>query len=147
MIEEQSKQSSQHVVADSVGQVLGQLANSARVDAVFGQPIERDGTIIVPCAEIAVGLGMGTGSGPMDEHGRATGSGGGGGGGSRGRPIAVIIVSREGVRVEPVLDLTRIILATFTTGAFMLVWLGRLTRLGRSGKGPSFSQLKRSIEG
>ena len=131
---------------NSVEQVLGQLANSARVDAVFGQPVERAGTIIIPCAEIAVGLGMGTGSGPMDEHGRPTGSGGGGGGGSRGRPIAVIVMSNDGVRVEPVLDLTRIVLATFTTGAFMLVWLGRLARLGRSGKGPSLGQLKRAME-
>ena len=133
-------------VTNSVEQVLGQLANSARVDAVFGQPVERAGTIIIPCAEIAVGLGMGTGSGPMDEHGRPVGSGGGGGGGSRGRPIAVIVMSNDGVRVEPVLDLTRIVLATFTTGAFMLVWLGRLTRLGRSGKGPSLSKLKRSMD-
>ncbi len=136
----------QSPVTNSVGQVLGQLANAARVDAVFGQPIERDGATIIPCAEIAVGLGMGTGSGPMDEHGKPVGSGGGGGGGSRGRPIAVIVMSRDGVRVEPVLDLTKIVLGSLTTGAFMLFWLGRLARTNRGGKGPSFSQLKRAIE-
>ena len=132
--------------AGSVEQVLGQLASSARVDAVFGQPIEREGATVIPCAEIAIGLGMGTGSGPMDEKGQPTGSGGGGGGGGRGRPIAVVIMTKDGVRVEPVLDLTKVVLATFSTGAFMLFWLTRLTRLGRSGKGPSFSQLKRVIE-
>ena len=130
----------------SVEQVLGQLTSSARVEAVFGQPIEREGATVIPCAEIAIGLGMGTGSGPMDEKGQPTGSGGGGGGGGRGRPIAVVIMTKDGVRVEPVLDLTKVILATFSTGAFMLFWLARLTRLGRSSKSPTFSQLKRAIE-
>jgi uncharacterized spore protein YtfJ len=133
--------------AQSVEQVMGQLVNSARVDVVFGQPIEREGATVIPCAEIAVGLGMGAGTGPVDEHGQPVGSGGGGGGGSRGRPIAVIVMSKNGVRVEPVLDLTKIVLATFTTGGFMLIWLGRLIRTGRSSKkGPSFSRLKKAIE-
>jgi uncharacterized spore protein YtfJ len=136
----------QPAVTNSVEQVLGRLTNAARVDAVFGQPIEREGATVIPCAEVAVGLGMGTGSGPMDEHGRPMGGGGGGGGGGRGRPIAVVVMTRDGVRVEPVLDLTKIVLATFSTGAFILFWLARLTRLGRSGKGPSFSQLKKAIE-
>lgn len=143
MIDEKNMQPA---VTNSVEQVLGQLANAARVDTVFGQPVEREGATIIPCAEIAVGLGMGTGSGPMDEQGRPMGGGGGGGGGGRGRPVAVVVMTREGVRVEPVLDLTKIALASFSTGAFILFWIARLTRLGRSGKGPSFSQLKRAIE-
>lgn len=143
MIDEKNMQPA---VTNSVEQVLGQLANAARVDTVFGQPVEREGATIIPCAEVAVGLGMGTGSGPMDEQGRPMGGGGGGGGGGRGRPVAVVVMTREGVRVEPVLDLTKIALASFSTGAFILFWIARLTRLGRSGKGPSFSQLKRAIE-
>ncbi len=143
MIEEKIAQSP---ATNSVEQVLGQIANAARVDNVFGQPIEREGTIVIPCAEIAVGLGMGIGSGPADEQGRPTGSGGGGGGGGRGRPIAVIVMSKDGVRVEPVLDLTKIVLATFTTGAFVLLWIGRLMRPGRSDKAPSLSRLKKVIE-
>lgn len=143
MIDEKIAQSP---VTNSIEQVFGQLANSARADVVFGQPVERDGGTVIPCAEVAVGLGMGTGSGPMDEHGRPMGGGGGGGGGSRGRPIAVIVMTRDGVRVEPVLDLTKIVLGSLTTGAFMLIWLGRLARMNRGGKGPSLSQLKRAIE-
>src|ERR1700686_4507002 len=91
-------------VAGSLEQVLGQLVSSASVDNVFGQPVERDGATIIPCSEIAVGLGMGSGTGPVDEQGNPTGSGGGGGGGSRGRPVAVIVMTKEGVRIEPVLD-------------------------------------------
>ena len=56
-------------------------------------------------------------------------------------------MTKDGVRVEPVLDLTKVVLAAFTTGAFMLFWLGRLTGLGRKGKGPSFSKLEKAIKG
>jgi len=55
-------------------------------------------------------------------------------------------MTKEGVRIEPVLDLTKVVLATFTTGAFMLFWFGRLTGLGRKDKGPSFSQLTKAVK-
>jgi uncharacterized spore protein YtfJ len=133
-------------VAGTLEQIFGQLVQSASVNTVFGQPVERDGATVIPCSEITVGLGMGTGTGPVDERGNVMGGGGGGGGGSRGRPVAVIVMTREGVRIEPVLDLTKVTLAAFTTGAFMLFWLGRLSGLTRKGKSPSFSQLKRAID-
>ena len=129
----------------SVEQVLSQLVNNASVDTVFGRPIERDGATIIPCSEFMLGFGMGTGSGPIDERGNSMGQGGGGG--SQGRPIAVVVMTKDGVRVEPVLDLTKVTLAAFTTGAFMLFWFGRLFGLGRKDKSPSFSQLKRAVKG
>ena len=133
--------------AGSVEQVLGQLVSNASVNAVFGQPIERDGATIIPCSEIMVGLGMGSGTGPIDERGNPMGGGGGGGGGSQGRPVAVVVMTKDGVRVEPVLDLTKVVLAAFTTGAFMLFWFGRLTGLSRKDKGPSFSQFRKVVKG
>jgi uncharacterized spore protein YtfJ len=131
----------------SVEQVISQLVSNATVDTVFGRPIERDGATIIPCSEIMVGFGMGTGTGPIDERGNPMGGGGGGGGGSQGRPVAVIVMTKDGVRIEPVLDLTKVALASFTTGAFMLFWLGRLFGLGRKDKGPSFSQLRKAVKG
>jgi uncharacterized spore protein YtfJ len=132
--------------AGSVEQVISQLVSNASVESVFGRPIERDGATIIPCSEIMVGFGMGTGMGPVDEKGNAMGQGGGGGGGSQGRPVAVIVMTKEGVRIEPVLDLTKVTLAAFTTGAFMLLWFSRLFGLGRKNKGPSFSQVKRAVK-
>jgi uncharacterized spore protein YtfJ len=38
------------------------------------------------------------------------GGGGGGGGGSTGRPVAVIVLGPDGVRVKPVLDMTKLVL-------------------------------------
>ena len=135
------------VVTGSVEQVLSRLVSNASVDTVFGHPVERDGATIIPCSEIMVGFGMGSGTGPVDAQGNLTGAGSGGGGGSQGRPIAVIVMTKDSVRVEPVLDLTKVVLAAFTTGAFMLFWFGRLTGLSRKDKGPSFSQLKRAVKG
>lgn len=130
----------------SVVQAVSQLVSNASVETVFGQPIERDGATIIPCSEISVGFGMGSGTGPVDERGNPTGGGSGGGGGSQGRPIAVIVMSQEGVRIEPILDLTKVALAGITTGAFMLFWIGRLVGFSRKDKGPSLSQLKRVIK-
>jgi uncharacterized spore protein YtfJ len=131
---------------ESVEQVLGRLASTARADTIFGEPVERGDFTVIPCSEVAVGMGMGSGSGPVDAQGNKTGSGSGGGGGATGRPIAAIVISKDGVRVEPILDFTKIVLAAFSTGAFLLFWIGRLSRVGRSVKGPSFSQFRKAIQ-
>src|SRR2546423_13884781 len=95
-------------VTGSVEQVMTELVRSANVNAVFGQPVEREGATIIPCSEIAVGLGMGSGAGPVDERGNPTGGGSGAGGGSRGRPLAVIDGTRDGGGVHPKLELTQL---------------------------------------
>ncbi|HZO72512.1 MAG TPA: spore germination protein GerW family protein [Ktedonobacteraceae bacterium] len=114
----------------SVTQVMDHLTETAKVEAVFGQPIEHNGIVVIPCSEVSVGLGMGFGSGPAvasnAEGKQSTGSGGGGGGGATGRPIAIIIMSKDGVRVQPVVDATKVVLTTFATLTFILLWIGRL---------------------
>jgi uncharacterized spore protein YtfJ len=133
---------------DPTEQVLSRVVTMARVDTIFGQPVERGDTTVIPCSEIAIGVGMGSGSGPAGAEGKQTGGGTGGGGGVRGRPVAAIVISRDGVRVEPILDLTKVVLATFTTAAFILYWTGQLIRMRRSnkGRGPSFSKFRRAVE-
>src|SRR6516225_7639685 len=113
-------------MVDPTGQALSRLVTTARADTIFGQPVERGDTTVIPCSEVFVGLGMGSGSGPVGEKGNQAGGGSGGGGGARGRPVAAIVITNEGVRVEPIFDLTRIVLASLTTGAFILFWVGRL---------------------
>ncbi len=132
-------------LVDPTGQALSQLVATARADAVFGQPVVSGDTTIISCSEIAIGMGMGSGSGPVDEKGNPTGGGSGGGGGARGRPVAAIVITKEGVRVEPIFDLTKIVLASLTTGGFILLWVGRLSLMKRSARGPSLSKLRRSI--
>ncbi len=130
----------------SVEKVMSRLFDTARVDAVFGQPVERGNATVITCSEVSVGFGFGSGGGPVNEKGNQVGGGAGAGGGARGRPIAAIVITQDGVRVEPIMDLTKVALAGMTTGAFMLVWLLRLVRGTKREKGPSFSQLKKAIE-
>ena len=132
-------------LVDPTEQALSRLVATARADAVFGQPVVSGDTTIISCSEIAIGMGMGSGSGPVDEKGNPTGGGSGGGGGARGRPVAAIVITKEGVRVEPIFDLTKIVLASLTTGTFILLWVGRLFLMRRSGRSPSLSKLRRSI--
>ncbi len=141
-----TEEKAQAPLVDPTGQTLSRLVTIARADAIFGQAVVSGDTMVIPCSEIAVGMGMGSGTGPVDEKGNPTGGGSGGGGGARGRPVAAIVITKEGVHVEPIFDLTKIVLASLTTGAFILFWVGRLFFMKGNRKGPSFSQLRRVIE-
>ncbi len=102
----------------------------ADVDTVFGEPIRQGETTIIPAAEVITGFGFGFGFGRGSDSGdepRHEGGGGGGGGGGSvmARPVAAIVASPDGVRVEPVIDVTKVALAAITAGGFMLAtWLG-----------------------
>lgn len=145
--------------AATVEHALREAMATVRADSIFGQPVERGGTTVIPCAEVVIGMGLGGGGGSAPaaqsqgagevtgDQRAAGGEGYGGGGGGRGRPVAVIVVTADGVRVQPVLDVTRLALAGMTTGAFMAFWLARLasgTRGGRA-KAPPFGRLARSL--
>ena len=73
---------------------------------------------------VGSGYGRGPSSGEKNEEGENESEGGGGGGGGGGRilsrPAAVIIATPEEVRVEPVMDITKIGLAALTAGGFVL---------------------------
>jgi uncharacterized spore protein YtfJ len=134
----------------SVEESMDRLLAVASAGAVFGQPVTQGDTTIIPCSEVAaaIGLGGGSGYGPEGQsQGQAGGNGAGGGGGARSRPVAAIVITPQGVRVEPVLDVTRIVLASMVTGGFALAWLIRLVRASnsRSDKAPSITALRKLV--
>ena len=106
---------------------------AADVRVVYGEPIEHDDTMIIPTAEVLCGLGFGVGSGTgtsaenPDKPSQGSGSGGGGGGRILSRPVAVVVASPEGVRVEPVVDITKIALAGLTALGFMVGMMFRMS--------------------
>ncbi len=106
---------------------------AADVRVVYGEPIQHEATTIIPTAEVLCGLGFGVGSGSGtstdDPEKPAQGSGSGGGGGGRilSRPVAVVVASPEGVRVEPVVDITKIALAGLTAFGFMVGMMFRMS--------------------
>ena len=72
--------------------------------SVIGEPMVVDGHTIVPLLSLGFGFGAGGGGGKgknADNH-DGEGSGGGTGGGGGVKPVAVIIINKDGVRVEPI---------------------------------------------
>jgi len=123
-------------------EVMDKLFAVARPGAVFGEPVAAEGRTIITASEVKVGAGFGYGGGggtgpwadeeepASEDEGRGeeagVGFGGGGGGMSGGRPVAVISIEPEGVRVQPVVDVTKIALALFTTLGSMFIMLGKM---------------------
>jgi uncharacterized spore protein YtfJ len=122
---------------DAIKDTMDKFIATGNVDSVYGRQIRHGDTIIIPSAEVLTGMGFGLGSGggrgPIeveDTEETASGFGGGGGGGGRilSRPVAVVISSPEGVRVEPVIDVTKIGLAALTASGFMFGMMMRMLK-------------------
>ena len=114
--------------------VWDRLVVSAQVGLAYGEPRVVGDRTIIPIGAVGYGFGWGGGGGTaLDKAGNpATGSGGGGGGAVGVQPFALLEISGDRVRLRPVLDWTRIIVALIVTvGPFVLPrLLGRL-RAGR----------------
>jgi uncharacterized spore protein YtfJ len=121
-------------VLDLIQNTMDEFLATADVHAVYGEPIEHGSTLIIPAAEVLCGMGFGVGSGSGSGSGEdgspaaGSGSGSGGGGGGRvfSRPVAVVISDSDGVRVEPVVDATKIALAALTAAGFMVGMILRM---------------------
>lgn len=93
------------------------------VRRVYGEPIERDGTIVIPAASVAGGAG---GGGGVDDRGNV---GSGGGFGLVARPVGAFVMRDGQVRWEPVVDRERqAMIAAATTVVVTLLTLRALTR-------------------
>jgi uncharacterized spore protein YtfJ len=111
----------------AVSAVMEKFLSAADVQAVYGEPVLHGEHMVIPSAEVlsAVGFGLGSGGGPGGEGG---GGGGGGGGRMLSRPVAAIIAGPDGVRIEPIVDVTKIALAFLTAVGFMAGMAGRMKR-------------------
>ena len=131
--------------------LLEKLFSVTKPGAVSSDPVTAGKYTVITASEVTVGLGFGYGAGggvdsedvKSEEASEASdgaeaqeaeqdrGFGGGGGGGSFGRPVAAISVGPEGVRVDPVLDATKIGLAFLTALGAMLLMLSKMRRAAR----------------
>ncbi len=131
------------------GEQLERLLSTARVESVFGKPVTQGEYTAIVAAEVTAAAGFGFGAGGGEEESprdvetdtvageselastgrsRGAGSGGGGGGTAWSRPVAAIEIGPNGVRVEPIVDPTKIVLAFLTTFGAMFVFLSRMRR-------------------
>ena len=85
-----------------VERLFERIGAQANVAAVFGEPVERNGTTVIPVARIRGGAGGGAGSARDTTAGRGEGSGGGGGGGLSAEPVGYLELGPAGASFRPI---------------------------------------------
>jgi uncharacterized spore protein YtfJ len=126
-------------------EILDRLTAAARPGAVFGEPVRQGDYTLITASEVTSAGGFGSasafghdsppphaegtphegGEAGQDEAGRAGAGGGGGGGmggggGASARPVAVVVVGPDGVRVQPIIDFTKLAIVALTAWGAML---------------------------
>jgi uncharacterized spore protein YtfJ len=129
-------------IDDFVERLAERVGAKATVNAVFGEPIERDGITVIPVAKVRWGFGGGAGSGSVmggpgsasedgtDAEPRA-GSGQGGGGGATAEPVGWLEIGPDGASFNPIVPAMPspgFLLAAGATAALVLRALARLFR-------------------
>jgi len=85
---------------------------------VFGEPVERDGAVVVPAASV---LGGGGGGGDAENNG-------GGGFWTLGRPVGAYVIRGDDVEWVPAVDPGRMILGWQLVAGLAVLVLWRLRR-------------------
>jgi uncharacterized spore protein YtfJ len=81
---------------------MAEIERVLSTKSVVGEPITVDGNTIVPLVSIGFGFGAGSAMGRGQKEGREQGGGGGTGGGGGAKPVAIVIINKEGVHVAPI---------------------------------------------
>lgn len=85
---------------------VGEIERLISARTVVGEPITIEGATIIPLLGIGFWFGAGAVSAKGEVKQKGEGSGGAGGGGTSGiagvKPVAVIIIDKGGVRIEPI---------------------------------------------
>ena len=84
-----------------VEKLLSRITDDLTPKRVFGEPIERDGVMLVPVARVRGGAGGGSGGPPGEE-------GTGGGGGIDATGLGVFVVKDGKVTWQPAVDVTKL---------------------------------------
>jgi len=126
--------------------LMDKVLVAALPGAVYSEPVTAADQTVITASEVLAGGAVGFGGGAgmsnlpkanapdeemtdeaeIDQPGSGAGGGSGSVGGSKGRPVAAIIINDEGVRIEPIVDVTKLGLAFFTTMAAILITLFKI---------------------
>jgi len=80
---------------------LSEIERILSTKSVVGEPMTVEGNTIIPLVSIGFGFGGGGGIGKGSKE-QAEGGGSGTGGGGGIKPIGVIIINKDGVKIEPI---------------------------------------------
>ncbi len=112
---------------EELQQRLREMQGQAGVRAVFGEVMEIEGRKVIPVASVAYGFGLGGGQAPRAGGNGATG--GGGGGGLRVEPLALVEVVEGKLRVQPIVNVTRLAMLGMLLVAWNVFWITRTIRV------------------
>ncbi|MEJ2310025.1 MAG: spore germination protein GerW family protein [Gammaproteobacteria bacterium] len=79
---------------------VSEIERMLNTKTVVGDPITIGKNTLIPLVSVGFGFGVGAGEGTEPQKGAGKGGGAGGGGGVK--PVAILIVNDEGVRLEPI---------------------------------------------
>lgn len=118
-------------------EVIGRLFETAQPEKAFSSPVTQGEFTVITASEVSIRMGVGFGGGSGSERseegvegGEGFGGGGGGGGVATARPVAAIEIGPDGVIVEPIVDVTKIVLAFFTAFGAMVMMFSRMRKGG-----------------
>jgi uncharacterized spore protein YtfJ len=121
---------------------IADLRDRATANAVFGAPVTVEGRTVIPVAKIGYAFGLAGGHVGISEQkttdtladeatsedmatGKGDTKGSTGLGGVSARPMAIIEVTSEGVRVEPIVDEQKLSLVGAMLAGWFIFWLTR----------------------
>lgn len=83
-------------IDDLFGKAIGEIERMLNTKTVVGEPITVEGNTLIPLISVGFGFGVGAGEGTHAKQGT------GGGGGVKPIALIIIIINKDGVRVETV---------------------------------------------
>ena len=116
-------------VQEIFSSIADRLSTTTSVNAVYGESRVVGRKTIIPIASVGMGFGAGGGEGkgqPDGDKPCCEGSGGGGGGGGMSRPLGILEVTDEETKFIPIIDTTRVILASLALGGALVLTIGRI---------------------
>ena len=90
------------MIESLVKTTLAEMEKLLTTKTVVGEPMTFGGRTLIPLISIGFGFGAGGGSGKSEMKQKGEGMGGGTGGGGGVKPVAVIIIDNEGIKIEPI---------------------------------------------
>jgi len=88
------------IVENLVKTTLGEVEKALSTKTVVGEPITIGDATLIPVISVGFAFGAGGGQGKSESKRTGEGAGSGVGGGAWAKPRAVIVVDKDGVRIE-----------------------------------------------
>ena len=89
-------------IENMVKTTISQIEKVLSSKTVVGEPITVGETTLIPLLSMGFGFGAAGGAGKADSKQGNEGLKGGAGGAGGMRPIAIIVIDKDGVRIEPI---------------------------------------------